>query len=60
MSGKHYALVLSKVSHKDNTLLVAPITSKKKGKNIRVVLLLTALNTKRTLLQKKRLLKLEK
>ncbi len=32
MSGKHYALVLSKISLKDNTLLVAPITSKKPAK----------------------------
>ncbi len=32
MSGKHYALILSKTSSKDSTLLVAPITSKKSGK----------------------------
>ena len=32
ISGKHYALVISKLESKDNTLLVAPITSKKKGK----------------------------
>ena len=30
--GKHYGLVLSKMSDKDKTLLVAPITSKKKVK----------------------------
>lgn len=35
MSGKHYALVLSDLSKKDDTLLVAPITSKKAGKKYR-------------------------
>lgn len=35
LSGKHYALVLSELSKKDNTLLVAPITSKKAGKKYR-------------------------
>ena len=35
MSGKHYALVLSEISHKDKTFLVAPITSKKKGHKYR-------------------------
>ena len=35
MSGKHYALVLSELSKKDSTLLVAPITSKKAGKKYR-------------------------
>ncbi len=34
-SGKHYALVISEKSKKDNTLLVAPITSKKSGKKYR-------------------------
>lgn len=34
-SGKHYAMVLSDISSKDNTLLVAPITSKKSGKKYR-------------------------
>ena len=32
LSGKHYGLILSKMSDKDKTLLVAPMTSKKKGK----------------------------
>ena len=32
ISGKHYGLILSKMSAKDKTLLVAPITSKKNGK----------------------------
>ena len=32
ISGKHYAVVMSKMSKKDDTLIVAPITSKKKGK----------------------------
>ena len=32
ISGKHYALILSKMSDKDKTLLVAPMTSKKIGK----------------------------
>lgn len=32
-SGKHYAVVLTKASG-DNTLLVAPLTSKKSGKKI--------------------------
>lgn len=31
-SGRHYALILSELSPKDGTLLVAPITSKKSGK----------------------------
>lgn len=35
LSGKHYALVLSEVSTKDDTLLVAPITSKKSGRKYR-------------------------
>lgn len=35
MSGKHYALVLSEISKKDDTLLVAPITSKKANKKYR-------------------------
>lgn len=35
LSGKHYALVLSELSKKDNTLLVAPITSKKARKKYR-------------------------
>lgn len=35
ISGKHYSLILSNVSKKDNTLLVAPITSKKSGKRYR-------------------------
>ena len=35
ISGKHYALVISKLESKDNTLLVAPITSKKRGKKYR-------------------------
>ena len=35
MSGKHYALVLSEISNKDKTLLVAPITSKKVGNKYR-------------------------
>ena len=35
MSGKHYGLVLSRTFGEDGTLLVAPITSKKTGKNIR-------------------------
>ena len=30
ISGKHYAVVMSKMSKKDDTLIVAPITSKKK------------------------------
>lgn len=34
ISGKHYAVVLSKISKKDSTLVVAPITSKKRGKSI--------------------------
>ena len=33
--GKHYAVVISKVSNDDGTLLVAPITGKKKGKKYR-------------------------
>lgn len=36
ISGKHYAVVMSKMSKKDDTLIVAPITSKKKGKKYRV------------------------
>ena len=32
LSGKHYGLVLTKMSEKDKTLLVAPMTSKNKGK----------------------------
>ena len=32
LSGKHYGLILSKMSDKDKTLLVAPMTSKKKSK----------------------------
>lgn len=32
ISGKHYGVVLSNISDKDETLLVAPITSKKSGK----------------------------
>lgn len=35
ISGKHYAVVLSKISKKDSTLIVAPITSKKEGKKYR-------------------------
>ncbi|WAW14369.1 type II toxin-antitoxin system PemK/MazF family toxin [Peptostreptococcus equinus] len=35
ISGKHYALVLSKIASKDKTLLVAPITSKKTGTKYR-------------------------
>lgn len=35
MSGKHYAVVLSEISKKDDTLLVAPMTSKKTGKKYR-------------------------
>lgn len=31
LNGKHYAVVLSSLSAKDKTLLVAPITSKKSG-----------------------------
>ena len=34
LSGKHYALILTPLSN-DNTLLVAPITSKKSGKRYR-------------------------
>lgn len=33
--GMHYAVVLSRVSKDDGTLLVAPITGKKKGKKYR-------------------------
>lgn len=33
--GKHYAVVISKVSNDDGTLLVAPITGKKRGKKYR-------------------------
>ena len=35
ISGKHYAVIMSKMSKKDDTLIVAPITSKKKGKKYR-------------------------
>ncbi|MBF4806414.1 MAG: type II toxin-antitoxin system PemK/MazF family toxin [Pseudoleptotrichia goodfellowii] len=35
ISGRHYALVISRLSNKDGTLLVAPITSKKQGKKYR-------------------------
>ncbi len=35
MSGRHHALILSQKSGKDNTLLVAPLTSKKSGKRYR-------------------------
>lgn len=33
--GKHYAVVISKVSNDDGTLLVAPLTGKKSGKKYR-------------------------
>ncbi|MDO4814491.1 MAG: type II toxin-antitoxin system PemK/MazF family toxin [Gemella sp.] len=33
--GKHYAVVISKIDKGDGTLLVAPITGKKKGKKYR-------------------------
>ena len=35
LSGKHYGVVLSAKSTKNNTLLVAPLTSKKAGKKYR-------------------------
>lgn len=35
LNGNHYAVVLTEVSRVDNTLLVAPITSKKPGKRYR-------------------------
>lgn len=35
LNGKHYALVISEKSKNDNTLIVAPITSKKSGKKYR-------------------------
>lgn len=35
ISGKNYAVVMSKMSKKDDTLIVAPITSKKKGMKYR-------------------------
>lgn len=35
LSGKHYAVILSKITKPDNTLIVVPITSKKKGKKYR-------------------------
>ncbi|CAM3118960.1 type II toxin-antitoxin system PemK/MazF family toxin [Streptobacillus felis] len=35
LKGKHFGLVLSEVSKKDNTLLIAPLTSKKKNKKYR-------------------------
>lgn len=33
--GRHYAVVISRVSNDDNTLLVAPMTGKKAGKKYR-------------------------
>lgn len=33
--GNHYAVVISRISNDDGTLLVAPITGKKKGKKYR-------------------------
>lgn len=33
-AGKHYAVVLSSVKINGDSLLVAPMTSKKKGKNV--------------------------
>lgn len=35
LQGKHYATILSDFSYSDKTVLVAPITSKKKGKKYR-------------------------
>ncbi|WP_156299884.1 type II toxin-antitoxin system PemK/MazF family toxin [Streptobacillus canis] len=35
LKGKHFGLVLSEINKKDNTLLIAPITSKKIGKKYR-------------------------
>lgn len=35
LSGRHYGVALSNISNKDDTFLVAPITSKKQGKKYR-------------------------
>ncbi len=35
LSGKHYAIVITKIRKSDNTVVVVPLTSKKKGKKYR-------------------------
>lgn len=35
LSGKHYAIVITRVKNPDNTVVIIPITSKKKGKKYR-------------------------
>ncbi len=35
LSGKHYAIIITNIKKSDNTLVVIPLTSKKKGKKYR-------------------------
>ena len=46
LSGKHYAIIITNIKKSDNTLVVIPLTSKKRERSIEMVLQLTVQNIK--------------